>query len=51
MGLLQDDQLWNLVMEDARNQKLPKQMRDLFIILLAEVDLSNPRELFEEFHE
>ena len=38
LGLLEDDQLWDLVMEDAKNQKLPKQMRDLFVILLAEVD-------------
>ena len=39
-GLLEDDHVWDLVMEDARKEKLPRQMRDLFIVLLAEVNLS-----------
>ena len=50
LGLLEDDELWTLVMEDAKYQKLPKQMRDLFLILLSEADLSNPRELFEKYN-
>ena len=32
-------------------QKLPKQMRDLFIISLSEADLCDPKELFEQYHE
>ena len=38
-------------MEDARKEKLPRQMRDLFVVLLAEVNLSSPKILFEKYHE
>ena len=51
LGFLEDDHMCNLVMQDAKNEKLPKQMRDLFIILLAEVNISDPEALFEKYHE
>ena len=51
LGMLQDDQLWQLVMEDARQQNLPMQMRELFIILMAFTDLMDPKALFEAFTE
>ena len=51
LGLLDDDELWNLVMEDAKNEKMPKQMRVLFVMLLAEVGLSDAKALFEKYHE
>ena len=51
LGLLEDDHLRDLVMEDAKQQKLPRQMRDLFIILLSEANMSDPKVLFEKYHE
>ena len=51
LGLLQDDQLWNLVMEDARQQNLPMQMRELFVMLMIFTDLMDPKALFETFSE
>ena len=51
MGLLQDDQLWTLVMEDAKLQQLPTQMRELFVTLVVFSSLANPHALFEEFWE
>ena len=49
LGMLKDDQLWNLVMEDARLQKLPMQMRELFVVLMTFSDVSDPKALFELF--
>jgi len=49
LGLLEDDQLWHTVMEDARHQNLPKQMRELFVILMNFNELHDPKRLFETF--
>ena len=51
LGLLEDDHLWDLVMADAQNEKLPRQMRELFIILFSEVGLSDPKALFEKYQQ
>ena len=49
IGLLKDDELWNLVMEDAKQQKLPGQMRELFVILMVFSDVSDPKTLLDAF--
>ena len=51
LGLLEVDQLWRSVMEDASFQQLPKQMRALFIMIMMETELSDPKDLLESFHE
>ena len=51
LGLMEDDQLWRSVMEDASFQQLPKQMRALFIMIMMETELSDPKDLLETFHE
>ena len=38
-------------MEDAKKEKLPRQIRDLFIILLAEANLSDVKALLKKYHE
>ena len=49
LGMLQDDQMWHSVMEDARTQNLTMQMRELFIVLMTFTDLSDPKALFDTF--
>ena len=49
LGLLEDDHLWDLVMVDAQREKMPRQMRELFSLLLSEVNLSDPKKLFETY--
>ena len=49
--MLKDDELWNMVMEDAKQQKLPTQMRELFVMLMVFCDVSDPELLFENFWE
>ena len=51
LGLLEDDILWHSVMEDAKQEKLPKQIRDLFVIIMIFTEVSYPKMLFEEFIE
>ena len=51
LGMLKDDQLWHLVMEDAKHQKLPMQMRELFVILMTFSDVNDPNTLFDTFSE
>ena len=51
LGMLQDDELWNLVMGDAAHQQLPMQMRELFVMLLVFCDVNEPSSLFEAFWE
>ena len=48
LGMLNDDELWNLVMEDAKEQQLPMQMRELFVMLFVFCDLNDPSALFEK---
>ena len=38
-------------MEDAKHQKMPPQMRELFITLMVFSDVSDPAALLEEFWE
>ena len=40
-----------MVLEYGKHQNLPNQMRDLFVIGLDEVDLSDPKELFKTYRE
>ena len=49
--MLKDDELWRLVMEDAKHQKMPPQMRELFITLMVFSDVSDPAALLEEYWE
>ena len=49
--MLQDDELWRMVMEDARQQKMPAQMRELFCVLMVFSNVNDPAALFEEFWE
>ena len=51
LDLREEDHLWDLVMEDAKQEKLPRQMGDLFIIVLAETNLTDPKVLFEKYRE
>ena len=39
LGLIQDDQAWFNVMEDAAHQDLPMQMRSIFIMLICFTDI------------
>ena len=38
-------------MEDASHQDLPQKMRAIFIMLMCFTDLTEPKELFEQFNE
>ena len=51
LGMLQDDQLWHMTMDDAKQLKLPMQMRELFVILMTFSELNDPKALFEAFSE
>ena len=51
LGMLKDDQLWHMVMQDAKLQNLPMQMRELFVILMTFSDVNDPKTLFKAFHE
>ena len=48
---MEDDHLWDLVMLDAQREKMPRQMRELFALLLSEVNLSDPKMLFDTYWE
>ena len=47
LGMLQDDELWKLVMEDASEEKLPMQMRELFVMLVVFSNVNDPKTLLE----
>ena len=51
LGMLKDDKLWHMVMEDAKQQQLPMQMRELFVILMVFCDVNDPEALYEIFWE
>ena len=51
LGMLKDDELWRLVMEDAKQQQLPKQMRELFVMLMVFSSLNDPFALLKSFWE
>ncbi|XP_078280432.1 uncharacterized protein LOC144607444 [Rhinoraja longicauda] len=48
-GLLQDDDHWRQTMEDAEKTKLPGAIRDLFVVLLMNDEVNNPRQLWDRF--
>ncbi|KAL8617178.1 hypothetical protein ACOMHN_014348 [Nucella lapillus] len=50
-GLLEDDEHWNLTLEDAAATKHPKQMRQLFAIMMHTCELSNPVDLWNNHKE
>ena len=49
LGMLQDDVLWHMTMEEAKQLKLPMQMRELFVILMTFSEINDPKALFEAF--
>ena len=51
LGLLEDDQAWIDVMEEASHQDLPQKMRAIFIMLMCFTDITEPKAIFEQFHE
>ncbi|XP_059168222.1 uncharacterized protein LOC131950184 [Physella acuta] len=48
-GLLQTDDHWRQTLLDAENTRLPRAMRDLFVVLLTHEEIVNPKELWEQF--
>ena len=51
LGMLKDDELWHMVMEDAKQLELPMQMRELFVTLMVFSDVNDPAALYEVFWE
>jgi hypothetical protein len=50
-GLIEDDQLWLRTLEEAVTFQMPVQLRHLFVTILINANLINPREIFERFKE
>ena len=48
-GLLHDDTTWDLTLHEAAAYKSPKYLRDLFVLLLIECQLSNPLHLWNKY--
>lgn len=48
-GLLLHDNHWIQTMEDADKTRMPRAIRDLFIVILLNTECSNPLELWERF--
>ena len=48
-GFLQADNHLQQIMEDAKRTKDPKEMRELFIVMLINMDINDPKQLWEEF--
>ena len=49
LGLLQDDEEWKKVLEEAALSRMPAKLRELFVIILVFCQPSQPGQLFEEF--
>ena len=49
LGLLTDDQAFHMIMKDAAEQRLPQQLRDLFMVLMNFTDVSDPHRLYDSF--
>lgn len=49
LGFLTDDHVFHTVMHDAAAQQLPKQMRDLFMVLMNFSDAGEPQRLYNAF--
>lgn len=50
-GLIEDDDEWMKVMEEAKNHQMPYQMRTLFVSLLVNCQVNQPEALWEQFKE
>ena len=48
-GLLVDDSEWRQTLSEAATTSFPRQLRELFVIILAMCDPSNPIDLWDEF--
>ena len=48
-GLLQDDSHWLHTMEDAERTRLPKGIRDVFVVLLINSEINNLSHIWERF--
>ncbi|CAM1299818.1 Uncharacterised protein r2_g976 [Pycnogonum litorale] len=51
LGLLEDDRHWDLALQEASLSRMPRQMRDLFSVMLQSCHISNPIELWETYKE
>ncbi|XP_055910686.1 uncharacterized protein LOC129945050 [Eupeodes corollae] len=51
LGLLEDDEHWKYALVDASATQSPRQIRDLFAILLMFCQPTEPKSLWEEFKE
>ena len=49
LGLLNDDEEWRRVLEEAGATQMPRKLRELFVVILVFCQPSQPGELFEEF--
>ena len=50
-GLLESDRHWFSAMEEAASSQLPRQLRQLFAVIISVCVPSNPRGLFDAFRE
>jgi len=50
-GLLESDAHWFSALEEAASSQLPRQLRQLFAVVISVCAPSNPRSLFEAFRE
>lgn len=48
-GLLENDNQWDITLEETAQCKSAPKMRELFAILIATCGLSNPQELWEKY--
>ena len=51
LGLLEDDTQWNEAMKEAALFKSPRQLRDLFSVLISNCELSDPYSLWIEYRD
>ena len=49
LRLLQNDDHWVQTLDEAASVMMPKQMRDLFAVMLSSCELSSPLQLWEKF--
>ena len=49
LGILDDDTEWERAMEGAILSCMPREIRQLFVTLLAFCDIGSPRQLFDRF--
>uniref|UniRef100_A0A8C5M2A9 ATP-dependent DNA helicase n=1 Tax=Leptobrachium leishanense TaxID=445787 RepID=A0A8C5M2A9_9ANUR len=49
LGLFQDDELWDLTLQEASNEMMPQLLRELFANICALASPPNAKELFEKY--